>query len=668
MRARRLFQHFAVATEAAMRLVLDDMKLGAKTLIPLAVVTALFTIVLGLGVYRGHQTNGDYGALVEQSNVALLKVMRANRLAVGIAYAAHVMLDFHANDPASLAAQDSFRTSPAVAQSLLKEAAGLLPHYSKELQAFAEKIRTIAEDAKRANALGLDASGVDTGAGPKPAELEQKAKTAKALEPIDAKVQKLSADMAAFADLRFAEMAQTSMDLRTSADNTILLTVAAFVVAVGAGLVVSRWLTRTAIVLPILELSAQMKQIADNNLAVSVAGLERADEVGDMARALQDFKKKGLEQRAAEDRAAEERKHIEAEYRGKEESSLRKERDAVAHSIGHGLERLSAKDLTHRINDNLPDAYHRLQKDFNAALSQLEGAIGHVAGGANLIGTATMEIASAADDLSRRTEQQAASLEETVAAISEIATTVAKTASGAKHASEVVSATKSDAQKSGVVVQQAVEAINRIEKSSNNIAQIIGVIDEIAFQTNLLALNAGVEAARAGEAGKGFAVVASEVRALAQRSAEAAKEIKGLISASTDEVGEGVTLVVEAGKALARIVEAVAEIDGIVAGIAVGASEQSTSLQQINAAISQMDQDVQKNAAMVEETTAATHNLTRETEALIASISSFQLSDATAAAGPRQRQAPRPRRPLKALAGGEATARKLEVEGDWMEF
>ncbi|MEK4032598.1 methyl-accepting chemotaxis protein [Methylocystis sp. IM3] len=609
-----------------MRLDLDNMKLGVKTLIPLGVIAALFTIVLCLSVYRSHKTSSEYGALVERANIALVKVMRANRLATDIGYAAHVILDLQPTSPEWLAAQDSLRVSPALAQSLLKEAAGLQPQYSAELQGFAERIRTIAEEAKRASAFAAS-------------ENDQQTRAAKALGGIDARVQKINAEIAAFNDLRLAENTQTSVELRSRADNTILMTLAAFIIAVGAGFGVSRWLTRTAIVSPILALSRQMRQIADNDLAVSVAGLNRADEVGDMARALQNFKQKGLEHRAAEERTAEERRRIEAEYRELEESSLQKERDTVAQSIGRGLERLSAKDLTHRIDDNLPDAYRRLQNDFNAALSQLDGAIQHVAGGANLIGTATMEITSAADDLSRRTEQQAASLEETVAAISEIATTVAKTATGAKHASEVVSATKADAEKSGVVVQQAMEAINRIEKSSNNIAQIIGVIDEIAFQTNLLALNAGVEAA---------------------------KEIKGLISASTDEVGEGVTLVVEAGKALARIVEAVGEIDGIVSGIAIGASEQSTSLQQVNSAISQMDQDVQKNAAMVEETTGATHNLRRETEALISSISSFRLSE-TAAAAPPQRKAPRPRAALRSL-GGEATARKIDAEGEWMEF
>ena len=207
----------------------------------------------------------------------------------------------------------------------------------------------------------------------------------------------------------------------------------------------------------------------------------------------------------------------------------------VANSlIGGGLAKLAAKDLTYRMPDTMPEAYRSLQVNFNAAIVQLEEAMQSVTEGMDTIHAGTQEISIAADDLSRRTEQQAASLEETAAALNEITTTVKKTAEGAVHANEVVAATKGDAEKSREVVRKAVEAMNGIEESSQQISQIIGVIDEIAFQTNLLALNAGVEAARAGDAGRGFAVVASEVRALAQRSAEAAKEIKGLISASTD--------------------------------------------------------------------------------------------------------------------------------------
>ena len=242
------------------------------------------------------------------------------------------------------------------------------------------------------------------------------------------------------------------------------------------------------------------------------------------------------------------------------------------------------------------------------------------------------EIADASDSLARRTEQQAASLEETAAALEEITATVRRTAEGASHARSVVAGAKTDAETGGEVVGRAIVAMNAIATSSRAITQIIGVIDEIAFQTNLLALNAGVEAARAGDAGRGFAVVAQEVRALAQRSAEAAKEIKGLISASTRQVGEGVDLVGQTGEALGRIVGQVAEINTVVTDIAASAQEQASGLQQINVAIAQMDQVTQQNAAMVEESTAASHALAREAGDLDRLMGRFQVGlDVTAA-------------------------------------
>jgi methyl-accepting chemotaxis protein len=231
--------------------------------------------------------------------------------------------------------------------------------------------------------------------------------------------------------------------------------------------------------------------------------------------------------------------------------------------------------------------------------------------------------------LARRTEQQAASLEQTAATLTEITEAVKKSAEGASHARQVVTAADADAKQSAVVVRQAVEAMGAIAKSSQQISQIISVIDEIAFQTNLLALNAGVEAARAGEAGRGFAVVASEVRALAQRSAGAAKEIKALISDSAGQVDEGVKLVAETGRSLERIMGQVTDINAVVGDIAAGAHEQSTALQEINGAIDQMNLVTQQNAAMVEESTAAGHSLSLETTRLSQLISQFQVGRTT---------------------------------------
>lgn len=373
------------------------------------------------------------------------------------------------------------------------------------------------------------------------------------------------------------------------------------------------------------------------------------------------------------DALQEARAKAEAETTAKE-----REREVATTSIGGSLKRLAARDMTVRMTDDTPQAYLSLQNDFNAAVKQLESALAHVVMGVGAISSATSEIASASDDLSRRTEQQAASLEETSAALREITTTVKKTADGAGEAHQLVSSARTEAEKGGAVVRNAVDAMARIEKSAENIKQIIGAIDEIAFQTNLLALNAGVEAARAGEAGRGFAVVASEVRALAQRSADAAKEIKSLIGASSSEVSAGVELVVDTGKALERIVAQVVEISKVVSEIASGAAEQSSALQQVNIAVGQMDQDIQKNAAMVEETTAASHSLRQEAERVAQAVGTFQISRALTAkqndAGRLQEKstAQRSHSAIKTVGRGAGSAVRKPIPGpseeDWSEF
>ena len=302
---------------------------------------------------------------------------------------------------------------------------------------------------------------------------------------------------------------------------------------------------------------------------------------------------------------------------------------ALVEVLADRLSKLSAGDLTAQIAQDMSGAHGRVKDDFNSAVGSLAQAMGQVLHAVTGLRGGSDEISSASDDLSRRTEQQAASLEETAAALDEITATVKRSAEGARQAAAVAGEARGQADRSGVVVREAVAAMDGIRQTSNQINDIIGVIDEIAFQTNLLALNAGVEAARAGDSGRGFAVVASEVRALAQRSADAARQIKTLISASSAEVAQGVKLVGEAGASLEAIAGKVGEMDALVAEIAASAQEQSSGLSQVNAAVNQMDQVTQQNAAMVEQTTAAALSLKTEAEGLARLVGRFR----TGAAG-----------------------------------
>jgi methyl-accepting chemotaxis protein len=347
--------------------------------------------------------------------------------------------------------------------------------------------------------------------------------------------------------------------------------------------------------------------------------------------------------------------------------------EKVVSGLARGLSDLAAGNLTVRLEEPFPGQYETLRSDFNNAMDELQEAMRSIVGNAHGISSGASEISQAADDLSRRTEQQAASLEETAAALDQITATVRKAADNAKQASSIVAVARTDAEESRQVVNGAVAAMASINASSRQISQILGVIDEISFQTNLLALNAGVEAARAGDAGRGFAVVASEVRALAQRSSEAAKEIKELISVSSQHVGTGVDLVGKAGTALNMIVGKVGEISTLVAEIAVASQEQSSGLGEINTAINQMDQVTQQNAAMVEESTAASHQLKREAADLTELTARFQIGAALDRAATQRTATAAPKTPVHqqrqrvAQFAAQGSARPKATDG-WEVF
>ena len=343
--------------------------------------------------------------------------------------------------------------------------------------------------------------------------------------------------------------------------------------------------------------------------------------------------------------------------------------------LGAALSRLAHSDVERGIGGRFTPMFASIQADFNSAQETLRTTLLAIAASADAVTNGAKEIASAAENLSGRTEQQAASLEQTAAALSTVTDSVRTTAAGSKEASRLIVAVRANAVEGGGVAGEAIAAMDRIEKSSSEIGQIIGVIDEIAFQTNLLALNAGVEAARAGEAGRGFAVVAAEVRGLAQRSADAAKQIKALISASTQQVADGVRLVGKTGKALGQINEQIEAVDGQIAHISQGAQEQANSLSEVSVAANQMDQGTQQNAAMAEQASAAGESMLAEANKLISLIGQFRTGETERVVrAPPQAQAnqaaPAPKKkdsergPRKAAAASVARA----ASSAWTEF
>ncbi|MDV4161221.1 methyl-accepting chemotaxis protein [Rhizobium leguminosarum] len=592
--------------------MLKHLKIRTKIISVVALLGLITMAGLIYVISEFRRADAAYSAFIDHEAQASMLSARASASAVASVLQVTLLADMKPDTPAFQTALATPSKLPQ-ARDRMKQALALVPSRKPaidEIQAGIDEIETLANKITE-QSKAKDSAGALSN-----------------VALINAKLNALTPKMIANNDAMMAMLNDGGDALSASVNGRMVFCFVLIGIAVLAAVGFSVFVAQIGIAGPMAQLRQRMTRLAEGDTASDVSGLDRGDEVGQMAKAVLVFRDNAIERAQIEARAEADRNVSDSERREREALKVREasELERAVTALGDGLRRLAAGDLASHIDEPFVAHLDALRADFNNSVEKLNETLHTVGANARAIGAGANEIRSSADQLSQRTEQQSASVEETAAALEEITTTVRDAAKRTEEASQLVARTRLGAEKSGEIVRKAVSAMQQIEKSSGEISNIIGVIDDIAFQTNLLALNAGVEAARAGEAGKGFAVVAQEVRELAQRSAKAAKEIKALISTSGTHVQTGVSLVGETGKALDAIVAEVQEINQHVHAIAEASREQSIGLQEINTAVNSMDQGTQQNAAMVEESTAASHNLATEAAALNNLLGQFRLT------------------------------------------
>ncbi|MFK0166519.1 methyl-accepting chemotaxis protein [Rhizobium sp. NPDC090279] len=641
---------------------LQNAKIRTKVLsiiIPICLIGIVSVLVVS-SQYR--DTVATYSNFIAKDETAAVEMARASQRVTALSYNAYQILIYSTKDPEMATFSKQYEENKKVLLERFSTVRQLIPSETDAVNKLAAKADDILALTDQAVKAGL---------------VDDNDTAAKLLKQADPLINDEVVAVRQWIDAFNKNINDKSDMLDEHASSTIMNALIALGVLFTAAIGIAVLVSARGIAAPIERLRARMVSLAEGNTDEVISGIARKDEVGQMAGAVSIFRDNAierirLEQEASANRSLSERERLEREAQKAKDAA---DTQFAVDGLASGLSELSNGNLVYRIEQPFVAHLDRLRADFNASMAKLEETLRSVGQGGQAIAAGSNQIRSAADDLSKRTEQQAASVEETAAALEEITTTVKDATRRAEEASSLVGRARIGAEKSGEVMQEAIAAMAAISKSSGEISNIIGVIDDIAFQTNLLALNAGVEAARAGDAGKGFAVVAQEVRELAQRSATAAKEIKALISTSSQQVDGGVHLVTRTGQSLQQIVKEVEEIDRNVRAIVEAAREQATGLQEINTAVNSIDQGTQQNAAMVEESTAASYSLAKEATTLNDLLGQFNLQNARGqtrpvAATERSSPAASPARALRSkiagvFAGSGATA---ATSASWEEF
>ena len=586
----------------------------------LTLVAALSAVTIGGAFYatdRMRFIDNSYGDLIEGFGKANLAMARANRNLVYIDRSIYRLLAETAADKKKDAAGEAL-DSVGFFQKQIKIAARALPDEADEISAFGKRLEEIVA-GECADVVRL---GVSTDA------KDGKAASEAMRQACDPALNKAMVDISALTN-KLTKASEAASDRTLDVTNTTIRDTLYFNFAALAVLAsLAAFAARSGISRPIRAVSETLDKLSRGEMDTEIPGAGRGDEVGMMARAALHFRDQNVETLRVRQRAAD-AANAEAERVARDrEDKLRAaaELAELVRQLGKALQELARGDLTIRLDGAFTGPYAQLRDDFNGAVERLGSTIASVVVSANVIREGSLKILGASEDLAQRADRQASTLEESSTAMHELASAVSQTADASTRTKDIISTAKNEASGSIDVVRETEQAIDQIKGSSERIGAIIGVIDEIAFQTNLLALNAGVEAARAGETGRGFAVVASEVRALAQRSANAAKEIKDLISHSADEVARGVDLVKATGVAFDRIKTQVSVIDGGIADIAGQAVDQSNTLKQVNLALAEIDQSTQQNASMAEEATDACRSLTEQCTQLADMVGRFRVA------------------------------------------